>query len=81
MGIAAPCACQLMSDKLQLYYYIVEAVLLAVKEMNDILGKFALISISSRSSGREYNALIHFFGHSSPLHKNEQFNHLSTSLD
>jgi len=70
-----------MSDKLQLYYYIVEAVLLAVKEMNDILGKISLILISSRSLGRAYDALIHFFGYSSPLNKNKQFDHLSTSLD
>jgi hypothetical protein len=34
-----PCAGQLMSDKLQLYYNIVEAILLAVQEVDDILDK------------------------------------------
>jgi hypothetical protein len=70
-----------VSDKLQLYYYIVETILLAVKEINDILeGK-----VNSHSKGvmrvEKYNALVHFLRDPRPLDKNKQFDHLSPCLE
>jgi hypothetical protein len=79
--INAPCSGQLMSDKLQLYYYIVEAILLAVKEVNDILESTVNFPSKSVMRVEKYNALVNFLRHPRPLDKNEQLDHLSPSLE